>query len=336
MATLTRTAPGASARRCRTWPLLLTGAAALLLAAAAGAEAPLFSSNDRLDFTLDLPLTTVLRKDPDNPKLEGQLRYLNDAGETVALPVTVTTRGRSRLETCRFPPLWLRFEKKTVRGTLFAKQRRLKLVTHCRDSDQYARYVQQEHGIYRAFNALTERSFRVRMLEITYRDTDRGGRSSTHPAFFIEHVDAAAKRLGREELKVERVAPEQLDGEHANLVDLFQFLIGNTDFSQLAGPPDDTCCHNGKVLGASRSGRRAGSCCPTTSIRPVSSMPPMRHRHRSCGCARCASGASAGCAGTWVPWRRTSGASRRAVKPSRRRCCRRRCRASRAAPRRAT
>ena len=36
----------------------------------------------------------------------------------------------------------------------------------------------------------------------------------------------------------------ELDAAHTNLINVFQFMIGNTDFSLIRGPADDDCCHN--------------------------------------------------------------------------------------------
>ena len=35
-----------------------------------------------------------------------------------------------------------------------------------------------------------------------------------------------------------------LDAAYTNLISVFQYLIGNTDFSPVKGPPGEPCCHN--------------------------------------------------------------------------------------------
>ena len=47
------------------------------------------------------------------------------------------------------------------------------------------------------------------------------------------------KDLEIERTKVSSIQPDQL-----NLTSVFEYLIGNTDFSPIAGAPDNECCHN--------------------------------------------------------------------------------------------
>ena len=47
-----------------------------------------------------------------------------------------------------------------------------------------------------------------------------------------------------QELEVERTTVGAIQPERLNLTSVFEFLIGNTDFSPVAGAPDDDCCHN--------------------------------------------------------------------------------------------
>jgi len=40
-----------------------------------------------------------------------------------------------------------------------------------------------------------------------------------------------------------------LQGPYSDLTSLFQFMIGNTDFSPIAGAEGEDCCHNSTLLG---------------------------------------------------------------------------------------
>lgn len=221
----------------------------MLVASRATADGrPLFASDEILTLRIDAAMHTIVRRADDRPVVDGVLNYTDSAGQDVTIPVTMTTRGKSRLAYCSFPPLSITMKRKQARGTLFDGQKKLKIVTHCKNGSTHERYLLQEHGIYRAFNVLTDHSFRVRKLELTYGDTDGKRKDETHAAFFIERDNDVAARLGMETLKVSQNKPEQLDGEHANLFSLFQFLIANTDWSMIKGPGDEGCCHNGKVI----------------------------------------------------------------------------------------
>jgi len=209
---------------------------------------PLFDSDDSLDIVLEFPVAAVIRQAAERPEVKGTAHYVNAEGEAVSLPVQISTRGRSRLEACKFPPLSLSVKKKSSRGTVFEGQKNLKIVTHCRSNAIFKSYVQQEYGIYRAFNVLTDVSYRVRALNVTYRDTENESAEIQEPAFFIESIGEIAERTQLERQRVRSVEVTQLDPAYATLHALFQFMVGNTDWSVKMAPDDSDCCHNGRVL----------------------------------------------------------------------------------------
>ena len=137
---------------------------------------------------------------------------------------------------------------------MFEGQNRLKLVTLCRSGNAYRDYLAQEYQVYRAYNALTERSFRVRWVSIEYVETEgRRPESTTASAFLIERDSEVAERAGMEAIKVTSLRISQLDSAGAALVSLFQYMIGNTDWSPIAAPPGENCCHNSKLIGPEES-----------------------------------------------------------------------------------
>jgi hypothetical protein len=211
-------------------------------------DLPLFASEEPLAIVFEFPVDIIVRQADDRPVVEGSVHYTDEKGKPVSVGMTMTTRGKSRLETCKFPPISVNFRKQERADTVLAGQKKLKLVTHCRDGDTYARYLLQEYAIYRAFNVLTDSSFRVRLVNATYRDSVGKRKDKQATAFFLESEDELADRLGMEKRDSSVIDPPQLDPVHLSLYSLFQYLIANTDWSVLKGPGDDACCHNGKVV----------------------------------------------------------------------------------------
>lgn len=212
-------------------------------------ELPLFASDQPLEITIEFPLRDLMRDAADRPVVDGVASYTNASGELTSLAVKMSTRGRSRLAICRFPPLALSVKKKVAEGTIFEGQKSLKIVTHCRSNVLYRGYLQQEYGIYAALNVLTDASFRVRLLNVTYRDSTDPEFEISEQAFFIETIGEVASRNGLERKKVPQTQILQLDAKYATLTTMFQFMIGNTDWSVRKAPPGSNCCHNGRVLG---------------------------------------------------------------------------------------
>lgn len=186
--------------------------------------------------------------------MTGRLRYRENDGSDVVLDVEITSRGKSRLEECSLPPLSINLKHKQAEPTLFSGQKKLKLVTQCRGSGVYKRYLEQEFAIYQIYNLLTDYSFRARMLEITYRDSS-GRADKVQPAFFIESVKAVAMRHNMTTVNANVVDISQLDAVQLSIFALFQFMIGNTDWSARKGPGTESCCHNGKVIAPPDSSR---------------------------------------------------------------------------------
>lgn len=167
------------------------------------------------------------------------------------LPMTFTERGitRRNSDICPFPPLRVTFTQPPGETSLFAKQKRLKLVTHCRSNAAFQQYALLEYAAYQLYNRLTPVSFRARLAMIDYV-ADNGKPISSRYGFFIEDTDDMAKRNELKEPKTpDRVPITSLSATHAARFAMFQHLLGNHDWSMRAGPAGAGCCHNGKLVG---------------------------------------------------------------------------------------
>jgi hypothetical protein len=112
----------------------------------------------------------------------------------------------------------------------------LPLTTHCRERpSSYEQYVFKEYLAYRIYNALTDRSLRVRLARITYRDTGRRDRVVERHGFFTEHFESFAAREALALVDAEEFDVGQADARELATLTLFEYLIGNTDWSARAG-----------------------------------------------------------------------------------------------------
>jgi hypothetical protein len=217
--------------------------------------APLFASHAPLEVTIEAPLTTLMEERPDDEYLEGTFSYTGDDGVQQTFDLKIRTRGKFRRqeEICNFAPIRLNFRKKQVADTIFAGQDKLKLVTHCRQNKPlYEQLVLREYLAYRILQVMTDKSFGVRLLHINYADTERGS-SRVKYGFVIEDDDDVAERNGMKSMKIGDVTFDDLDPQQQNLVYVFQYMIGNTDFSLINGPEISKCCHNSKLLSGTGS-----------------------------------------------------------------------------------
>jgi hypothetical protein len=198
-------------------------------------EAPLFASHDLLHFRLESDFDAVFKeRGATSHPHPAKLSYVDSTGAPVVLNIHVKTRGHFRLQqkTCEFPPLRLEFPKDAVKHTIFAGQSKLKLTVHCQDKKP--RYEQQlllEYLIYRSFNLLTDNSFQVRLAQFTYVDSAGKRDSLTRYAFFLEEDDRMAARLGGKVRNQKQIHDEVTEPNQMLLIWMFQYFIGNTDYS---------------------------------------------------------------------------------------------------------
>lgn len=220
---------------------------------------PLFRESTELEVQLTAPWLQLLRNRRDSEQLPATLVYVDAAGQRRSLTATVETRGLTRLRICRFPPIRLRFARAATEGTLFEGQRSLKLVTHCGAGRRYEQYYRLELLAYRIYNLITPHSYLTRPLRIHYLDPGEQAKGEPRFAFVLERTRDMARRSGRVRAPETRFSPNDFDSLELGRFMLFQYLIGNTDWSVLSSPDSNACCHNVRVTAAAdaESGARA-------------------------------------------------------------------------------
>lgn len=218
---------------------------------AAADQLPLFTDETPLNVVLSAPLSQVYgqKKEDVRMYMPATLSYLGDDGSKQRLNLSVRTRGVYRRANCRLPPLQLNFKKKTVVGTIFGGQDKIKLVSPCAPTDNNQQRLILEYLAYKAFEVVTDKSLNTRLLRMSYIDTDNKIKPWTHTTFVIEHESDLAKRHDLKAMHVPKVPKHQVDSHQAALVEVFQLMIGNTDFSMVISPGTKDCCHNMQILG---------------------------------------------------------------------------------------
>ena len=238
---------GDAVRAVLQWAISATTLAAAL-AGPAGAT-PLFENDATIEVELIGPVAELIESDPDGGELPFTLR-----ADGVDHEIQVRLRGKSRLRVCSFPPLRLNFVASAVEGTLFEDQDKLKLVTHCRHGDQAEQDALLEYAAYRILSIVTQASYRVRLVRITYVDTgDEESAIGPRYGFLIETRESLGNRLGLEPADLDGISRGALDPMQASLVYIFHYLIGNTDWSLVIADDDEHCCHNGHLFAGESS-----------------------------------------------------------------------------------
>jgi hypothetical protein len=215
------------------WLLLLASSDLYSQTVTTGKTLPLFQAEEMLDLRVAANFKEVFSNKDDKTYFPAELRLLNGVDAVRDFNIEIRTRGKTRRlnEICLFPPLRLRFSKTDTKDSPFEAQRAIKLVTHCKKSSLGEQNTIIEYLIYKAFNLLTDSSFKVRAAQINYVYTNQKADSIKRFAFFIEREKHIARRLKGIELESVKLHPNRLTPMHTCLLDMFQYMIGNTDYS---------------------------------------------------------------------------------------------------------
>jgi len=231
---------------------------ALAMAAAASAQTapkPLFASSAMLHLTIRGPINQIARSAQQSriPR-DAVLTVQGAAPETLAIQLSPRGITRLKRDVCQFPPLRVKFQGKPGPASMFRGQKQLKLVTHCRAAASFQQYLLFEYSAYLIYNQLTPASYRVRLATIDYVD-EANRPITTRLGYFLEDIDdVAARNAMRHAVTADRISSSQLSPPDAARVALFEYMIGNTDWSMRAGPAGQGCCHNTRLLTRSTGG----------------------------------------------------------------------------------
>jgi hypothetical protein len=207
---------------------------------------PLFASPDPIHIVIQAPISNLVHNRADTNIVQGTLT--DPSG--IPISVSLSPRGITRrsADTCDFPPIRVQFNSPPP-TSLFAGQKKLKLITHCRNSASFQQYVLLEYSAYKMYNLLTPHSFRVRLANIDYRDAD-GKPIISRIGYFLEDLGDLAKRNGMKSTHgPDRIPVPDLSPADAARYALFQYMISNHDWSMRAGPVGHDCCHNAELMG---------------------------------------------------------------------------------------
>ena len=193
----------------------------------------LFLSNEILKIRLEADFKSVFSNKDDVTYFPAKLDLNQENDDHKAINIDIRTRGNTRRmnDVCLFSPLRLRFPIDGALDAPFENQRAIKLVTHCKKASVYEQNTIIEYLVYRTFNLLTDSSFKVRPAIINYVYQGQKKDSIQRFAFFIERDRHLAERINGRELEDVKIHPNRLNVKYGSLMDLFQYMIGNTDYS---------------------------------------------------------------------------------------------------------
>ena len=201
----------------------------------------LFQNDDILSLKLSYSNKDIQRKTNDSTYIETDLYYKDENDQWLNFPVALRARGNFRRNKCYFPPIKMKIKKSSSKETLFEGNKKLKLVLPCKLESDLNDNIIKEYLAYKIYEVVSPYHFKTKIVDIQFREI-KGKKSKDHnlKGFLIQDDKRVAKY--HEGKVFERfIHPLAMDAETSIQNAMFQFMIGNTDFSVAYQ-------HNGKLL----------------------------------------------------------------------------------------
>lgn len=185
-----------------------------------------------LPIKLSYSLKEIKKNTNDSTYINSSLVYQLKDSSWQALPVRLRVRGDNRLKNCYFPPLKVKIKKSDSKHTLFEGHKNLKIVFPCLLQKDKNDNVIKEYLAYKLFEIISPYYFKTRLLDIDFEEL-KSNKSKTYrlKGILIEDDKKVAKRFDG---KVFDGFMHPLNQEPITSIRnaFFQYMIGNTDFSQ--------------------------------------------------------------------------------------------------------
>ena len=189
-----------------------------------------FGNDEPLKITLKYDITSFIKEKHKGEYLDAELTVNYKDIPPVVKNIRLKARGNFRRGQCIFPPIYMNFKTDPIKNAELEDIRKIKIVTHCSHSKNSTSYLLKEYLAYKLYNSLSDISFRVRLLDITYIDTGKKQKNYREFGFIIEPIELVAKRNESVIIDPAFVRGNNIIEESADVVALFEYMIGNTDW----------------------------------------------------------------------------------------------------------
>ena len=195
-------------------------------------QTPLFLSNDIIEARLNFSFRDIKKSKSDTIYHTTQLYYKEAGREWDSIKVRIRGRGRFRRENCFFIPIKMKIKKEDRANTLFHGNKNLKLVMPCLKDRSGDDLVVKEYMCYKLYESISPYAFSTRLIDLSLTD-EKNRKPSTYKvkAFLIEDDKQVARRVNAEVLEGFQRNSMFMQDSLAALQDVFQYMIGNTDWS---------------------------------------------------------------------------------------------------------
>ena len=204
-------------------------------------EDKFFSSNETLDAKISFTPKILKKSIVDTVYFDTNFTYkIGDSYQD--MEIGIRARGNFRRSTCYYPPIKIDFKKKQTKGTVFEGHKKMKLVLPCLKQKDKNDNILKEFIVYKLFEMVYPYHFKTRRLSLEFTDLTKKKKPVVEKlnAFLIED-DKKVAQLHNGKVFERFIPPLAMDADTSVRNAMFQYMIGNTDFSTAYQ-------HNNKLL----------------------------------------------------------------------------------------
>lgn len=192
----------------------------------------LFLDSDPLSVRLEFSSKNIKQKTNDGQYAETIIQFKSIDSIWITVPAKIKGRGNFRLEKCNLVPIKVKIQTFNSSANRYKGVKTLKLVQPCFLNKQGNDNLLKEYIAYKLYEIISPYHFKTRLLKIDFSETKKTRKTKRFkfPGFLIEPIGDVAKRLHGTVVDA-KLSSDVLDDRASIRFALFQFLIGNTDFS---------------------------------------------------------------------------------------------------------
>ena len=181
---------------------------------------------------------------------EGVLTFEDENKTLQEFNVNLSIRGRfRRMFSKDIPPLKIDFGKKELKSSGYNKYDDLKLVTYFYEDKKLSKEILlKEYLTYKLYNVISGNSYRVQLVNLEMVDINTG-KKDKQMAFLIEDSAQLSERIGAKKMEdINAVNKEDFHKIQTQITSLFQYMIGNSDWSPETGKNIKLFEKQGKII----------------------------------------------------------------------------------------
>lgn len=183
-----------------------------------------------VDITIETDLDSIRARRRSKEELKTILSFQDAQGNLQRWEAKLSIRGKFRRVNCDVPPLRIDLKKSHLREAGLQEYDDFEIVTHCLDDDFLAgELLLKEYLTYRLYNEITPFSYQTQLARITYKNPATGEEVQQW-GIIIEDTAQLSDRIAAEEVEGVGFPIDTFNQSHLEVMALFQYMIGNTDW----------------------------------------------------------------------------------------------------------